>query len=153
MYSPVEITASDQRYTGSIWKPIDGVSGTSVEESWRSLHSSRSWWRMELPHRSPISAVVVYTPDFLYHRRNLKAMDGFAVYVGDSPIGNGSNNAICGEPWRADTTNVITFNCRDTIVGKYVYVSAAERYEAAVCLSEVSIYRCQGEYDSVVITC
>jgi hypothetical protein len=143
IYSPVDITASDQKYTGPIWKPIDGTSGTSVAKSWVSLDSSQSWWRMELSRSTPISAVVVYTPDLLYHRKNLKAMDGFAVYIGNSVVGNGSKNAMCGKPWKADTTSVITFNCKDAIVGKYVYVSAAGRYGAAISLSEVSLYQCE----------
>ena len=27
------------------------------------------------------------------------AMNGFVVYIGDSPVSNGSSNAICGQPW------------------------------------------------------
>ena len=144
IYSPVRITASDEREGyGSIWKPVDGVHGTSVKTSWKSLKSSQSWWRMELSHHSAISRVVIYPPELNPGR--IEAMNGFAVYIGDSSMGNGSSNAICGEPWKPSNVSMMTFNCLDSPVGKYLYVAAADRKISSLSLSEISVYECEGE--------
>ena len=141
MYSPVNITASDQfAPSNSIWKPVDGVHGTLTEASWKSLPFSKSWWRMEIPHRSTIVGVVIYLPSSPEREK----MDGFAVYVGDSPVGNGSSNALCSEPWRGTISTVITISCTKLPVGKYLYVSAADRPGATLVLSEISVFTCQG---------
>ena len=147
IYSPVHVTASDQREYGSIWKPIDGVIGLEEETSWISLESSQSWWRMEFPHRIAISRVLIYRPPFNGQYRMVKtaALTGFAVYVGDFDVGNGSRNAMCGKPWRAVFDTVITFHCTDILVGKYLYVAAADRPRAALYLSEVVVYGCEGD--------
>ena len=150
MYSLVNITASDQfTPNNSIWKPVDGEHAPLDEVSWRSLSSSKSWWRMEFPHRSRISGVVIYPPGSTKGDK----MNGFAVYVGDSPVGNGSKNAMCGKPWRETVTSVITIRCRTLPVGKYLYVSAADRPGATVFLSEISFFTCQGNYMSLYGKC
>ena len=145
MYSPVNITASDQfAPSNSIWKPVDGVHGTSIETSWKSLSSSKSWWRMEIPHRNRIVGVVgvvIYLPSSPERQK----MNGFAVYIGDSPVGNGNSNALCSEPWRGTISTVITINCTELPVGKYLYVSAADRPGATLVLSEISVFTCQGD--------
>lgn len=97
---------------------------------------------MELPKRSAVSSVIIYTRSLDSKKRGY--MTGFAVYVGDSVYGNGSRNAICGMPWAAAKTTVITMTCPDFPVGKYVYVAAAERSNAGLYLSEISIYGCEG---------
>ena len=144
IYSPVNITASDQRSPhGPVWKPIDGVKGPSSTDSWGSLTSAKSWWRLEFQSRTVISRVVIYPRNLDSTRR--KAMNGFTVYIGDSTIGNGSSNALCGQPWKATVeASEITINCLGRLVGKYLYVAAADAPLAALFLSEISVYGCQG---------
>ena len=145
IYSRVNITASGQHFGySSIWKPIDGLYSPAVQSSWRSLRSSNSWWRMELPHRIGISKVIIYTPERTSTITG--QMNGFAVYIGDSSVGNGSHNAMCGRPWVASTTSVITINCTYTPIGKYMYVAGADRSGAQLYLSEISVYECEGEH-------
>ena len=143
IYSPVNITASDQRSANShVWKPIDGVKGPTSPDSWISLISAKSWWRLELQSRTVISRVVIYPRNLDSTRR--EEMNGFAVYIGDSTIGNGSSNALCGQPWEAIKASEITINCLGRLVGKYLYVAAADAPLAALLLSEISVYGCQG---------
>ena len=143
IYSPVYVTASDQKEGfGSIWKPIDGVIGPNVEESWISLQSSQSWWRMELPRRSAVSSVVIHIPGL--ERLERFVMAGFAVYIGDVSFGNGSKNEMCGKPWTVDYRTVTTFNCQQAPAGKYVYVAASDQKESALYLTEIIVYECDG---------
>ena len=147
IYSSVHVTASDQKEEyGSIWKPIDGVFGVAVEASWISLKLSHSWCRMEFNHRSAISRVVIHTPSFSNNTRLLKKlnMNGFAVYIGDFAVGNGSTNDMCGEPWKALLIDVIEFNCITHPVGKYLYVAAGNVAEASLYLTEIQVYGCEG---------
>ena len=96
-YSPVNVTASDQKNAnGAIWKPIDGIRGPKNDDVWASLGSVNSWWRMELPRKSAISRLTIHPRSLDSTKR--ASMNGFAVYIGDSPVGNGSSNAICGDP-------------------------------------------------------
>ena len=146
IYSPVHVKASNEKEGFcSIWKPIDGVIGITVEESWAPLSSSLSWWRMELPRRSAISRVTVYIPAF-EQKDILKrlAMHGFAVYIGDKTIGNGSKNAMCGKPWVVNLSSVIIFNCQHGLAGKYLYVAASDQDKAALYLTEIEVYGCEG---------
>ena len=148
IYSDVRVTASDQKEAfGSVWKPIDGVISLAVEASWISLKSSRSWWRMELPRRTAISRVHIFVPFFSGKNRvaNIIAMSGLAVYIGDSSVGNGSKNAMCGKPWVPSYTSVLSIDCTDTLVGKYLFVAAADRPGAALYMTELTIYGCEGE--------
>ena len=144
IYSPVNITASDQKNAnGVIWKPIDGIRGPKNDDVWASLGSANSWWRMEFPRKSAISRVTIY-PRFLDSTKRA-SMNGFAVYIGDFAVGNGSSNAICGDPWTKSQINVITFNCTGNTFGKYLYVAAASRPKATLFLSEISVYGCEGD--------
>ena len=117
-----------------------------MEASWISLPSSQSWWRMEFSQRSAISKVIIYTPTFSIQTAAEKesTMNGFAVYIGDSPVGNGSINKRCGEPWKAEHHSAITMTCPDTILGNYLYVAAADRPESALYLTEIHVYGCEG---------
>jgi hypothetical protein len=156
IYSPVDVTASDQKGFGSIWRPIDGVSTGPKEASWISLRSSQSWWRMTLPYINVIYKVKVFRPSYpeLAHKdkalRNL-AMSGFAVYIGNLSVGNGSKNAMCGTPWKHDYATAITFKCMNAPLGKYVYVAAADRNDAELQLSEVRVYGCEALEPSMKI--
>ena len=154
MYSPVQVTASGQKELGTIWKPIDGLIGQIEEASWISLQSSQSWWRMELPHRSAIDRVIVYTPPFVDNAAVKRtAMGGFAVYIGNFPVGNGSSNARCGNPQKATPHNVIPFNCAGALSGKYVYIAAADRPGAQLYLSEIKVYGCKGDNICLGLCC
>ena len=152
IYSPVHVTASDQKEGfGSIWKPIDGVVGPAVEESWISLKSSQSWWRMQLPHRSAVSKVVIFIPSFhnstqLDRLAKLTLMTGFTVYIGDYPVVNRRKNAMCGNPWIISTDTVITFNCTAILLGKYLYVAGPDRSEGILYVTEINVYGCEGDY-------
>ena len=151
IYSPVHVTASDQKGLGSIWKPIDGVNGKAEEESWISLPSSQSWWRMELTHKSTIFSVVIHIPSFHgkpngYRRGKLTAMTGLAVYIGDSPVGNGSKNTMCGQPWIAQMNTVISFKCTTPSYGKYLYVAGADKSKTELYLSEIVVFGCKGDH-------
>ena len=140
IYSPVYVTASDQKEGfGSIWKPIDGVVGPNVEESWISLQSSQSWWRMELPRRIAVSSVVIHIPVL---KLETFVMAGFAVYIGDVSYGNGSKNEMCGKPWTVVYTTVIKFDCQQAPAGKYLYVAASDKKESALYLTEINVYGC-----------
>jgi hypothetical protein len=144
MYSPILITASDQfSSSNSIWAPVDGVHVPLGEVAWRSLSSSNSWWRIQLPYRIRISGVVIYRPQG-------HDMNAFAVYVGDSPVGNGSSNALCGKPRQKTVTRLIAIGCTNLPIGKYLYISADDRPGAAISFSEISVYTCQEP--SAVIT-
>lgn len=146
IYSPIQVTASDQRCSyGSIWKPIDGVRGPMVYSSWISLTSLNSWWRMEFPNRNAISRVIIYLPILDFRRRI--TMNGFTVHIGDSPLGNGKSNAICGGPyaWNGSLTRIITVACEGSPLGKYLYVVAADRPGAALYLAEISVFECEGQ--------
>ena len=143
IYSAVHVTASDQKERfGSIWKPIDGVIGPEVEEPWISLQSSQSWWRMELPRRSAVSTVNIYIPGISIVEKLV--MRGFAVYIGDDTVGNGSRNKMCGKPWREYTHTVIVFDCQHASAGKYLYAAASDKDEAALYLTEIKVYGCEG---------
>ena len=98
---------------------------------------------MEFPSRNVISSVIIYIPHLDSRKR--VAMNGFAVYIGDSPLDNGKNNAMCGEPWTATLTSVITIDCKDSPLGKYLYVVAANRPGTALYLTEISVFECEGE--------
>ena len=155
MYSPVQVTASGQKELGSIWKPIDGLIGQEEEASWISLQSSQSWWRMELPHRSAIDRVIVYRPTFVGEGAAVKktAMGGFAVYIGNFPVGNGSTNARCGNPQKATQHTVIPFNCGGALSGKYVYIAASAIPKAQLYLSEIKVYGCKGDNICLCLSC
>ena len=149
IYSPVHITASDQeKGSGAIWKPVDGVIKFVQKAAWISLQSSRSWWRMELPHRSTIYRVVIYTlPSGTSNPLLVSlAMTGLTVYIGDIPHGNGSRNAMCGNLSKSTTDTVININCINPGVGKYLYVAAADKEKAALYLVEIKVYGCEGYY-------
>ena len=144
IYSPVNITASSQKSANCpVWKPVDGVKGPSTPDSWISVASAKySWWRIELQSRTVISRVVIYPRSLDGSKRT--AMNGFSVYIGEYAIGNGSSNALCGQPWKAIETTEITINCLGNPVGKYLYVAAAAEPGATLFLSEISLYGCQG---------
>ena len=72
-------------------------------------------------------------------------MIGFAVYIGDFAAGNGSTNPMCGNPSWARYNTIILIDCTDTLVGKYLYVAAADRPGAALYLNEVIVNGCEGE--------
>jgi hypothetical protein len=142
IYSPVNITASDQRSANSpIWRPVDGVISSSVRDAWYSLPTGKSWWRIELRSRTLIFRVVIYPSSLDSSRR--RAMDGFAVYVGDSVTVHGSSNALCGQPWMATQESAITMNCQGNCTGKYLYFTAADKPGAALFLNEISIHGCE----------
>ena len=73
-------------------------------------------------------------------------MTGFTVYIGDLPDGNGSGNAMCRKPSKSTLNTVITINCINPSVGKYLYVVAAYRAKAALYLAEIAVYGCEGYY-------
>ena len=120
--------------------------GTTEEESWISLQASQSWWRLELPHRSTIARVVIHIPTFTSETDVKRSfMNGFTVYIGDSPVGNGSINARCGKPWTARKVTVIEIICTgDPLVGRYLFVAAADRKKARLYLTEIYVYGCEG---------
>ena len=145
IYSSAKVTASDQEGIGSIWKPVDGVTDIAQESAWLSLESSQSWWRLELPHRSVISKVIIHKPSFIGNAAvKSSAMNGFAVYIGDFPVGNGSRNAMCGKPWKAELATAILIKCIDILVGNYLFVAAAAKEKAALHLSEINVFGCEG---------
>ena len=142
IYSPVKVSASDQGSPsgiGFIWTPTDGILDS---QTFISSKSSKSWWRMEFPVENVISGLVVYTRSL--NPTELNQMNGFAVYIGNISGGNGSSNAQCGKPWAAIQTNEIAVNCSDGLTGRYLYVAAADSPDAALYLSEIGIYGCQG---------
>jgi hypothetical protein len=146
IYSSVRVTASDQKNGhAAIWKPIDGVYGTTALASWKSRKSSQSWWRVELPGSCAITKVLIYPAELNPGR--MEAMRGFAVYIGDSSVGNGSRNAICGGPWEPKNTTMIVLPCSDMPVGNYLYVAAADRSISSLSLNEVSVYSWEGPID------
>ena len=148
IYAPVNATASSQKLSGGpIWAPVDGMKSSTNDLTWISLASPRSWWRMEFPVRRAISSVVIHPKKLNVDER--AAMNGFVVYIGDSPVGNGSSNAICGKPWVAIETSVIIVNCSINVFGKYLYVAGADVSSAMLYLSEISVYECQGSRSDV----
>ena len=152
IYNPVSITASSQNHAGGpVWAPLDGIKSSTTDLTWISVSSRRPWWRMEFSVRRAISSVVIL-PKSLSNSERAR-MNGFAVYIGDSPIGNGSGNAICGKPWAAVDTSVIIMNCFVNMFGKYLYVAGADVSNAVLYLSEISVYECQGFCSSVLLGC
>ena len=141
IYGPVNVIASSQRHFGGpIWAPVDGMKSSTNDLTWISLPSPRSWWRMEFPVRRAISSVVIH-PKSLSDTERAR-MNGFVVYIGDSSVGNGSSNAICGKPWEAVSTSVIIVNCSINMFGKYLYVAGADVSNAVLYLSDISVYEC-----------
>ena len=145
IYSPVNVTASDQTPEyGSIWNPVDGLNGTTLEESWNSIVNSKSWWRMELPESSVVFSVMIYIPDLNNNRR--RRMDDFIVYIGNSSVVDGSRNTICGSAGTlSNKSRQMTVDCTNPSVGKYLFVAAANRKKSALYLSEIYVYnKCEG---------
>ena len=143
IYSPVSITASGQRYPhGAVWAPVDRISSSTYYQTWISLSSPNPWWRIEFPAKRSISSVVIH-PKLLSYADRVR-MSGFSVYVGDSPVGNGSSNAMCGKPWAAVESSVIIVNCSINLFGRYLYVAGSDVSYATLYLSEISVYVCQG---------
>ena len=100
-------------------KPLDGVIMSEPKAAWISLQSSRSWWRMEL--------------------RSIECISG--IYLTATEV-----EMQCVEIKLSKSTlnTVITINCVNLSVGKYLYVVAADRAKAALYLAEINVYGCEG---------
>jgi hypothetical protein len=144
IYPHAYVTASDQEVmSGSIWKPVDGIIDPSEPGSMISLKSSQSWWRVEFPKRLAIFKVRIHK--HVPEQNDIgEVMEGFSVHIGDSELANGKINEVCGEPWKGKLPqSVLEIECNGTLIGKYLYVVAANQNGSALYFNEIIPFGCE----------
>ena len=92
-----------------------------------------------------ISRLVIDVPNNI-DIADIRTMLTSTVYIGDSSDGNGNSNAMCEGILKANVnSDVIEINCTNTPAGKYMYIVAGNIAGAALFLTEISLYGCEGD--------
>ncbi|KAM6411122.1 uncharacterized protein J5M81_001118 isoform 3-T3 [Pluvialis apricaria] len=122
---------------GSAINAVDG----NRDGNWRHGSCSQTerepepWWTVDLGRRRAVAAVVVRNRlDCCWHR-----LKGARVHVGDSLVGYGTNNPVCGTITDAGRGSLSTVCCHG-LRGRYVSILIPGREDALV-LCEVEVIR------------
>ncbi|KAM6411120.1 uncharacterized protein J5M81_001118 isoform 1-T1 [Pluvialis apricaria] len=120
---------------GSAINAVDG----NRDGNWRHGSCSQTerepepWWTVDLGRRRAVAAVVVRNRlDCCWHR-----LKGARVHVGDSLVGYGTNNPVCGTITDTGPGSTSTVCCRG-LRGRYVTIAVPGR-EERLSLCEVEV--------------
>ena len=109
----------------------DGNTNTRSEADYQ-IGSVRPYWRVDFGQSRTVFAVKILSLAWQY-------LKDFKITVGDSPDAKSSANVVCADYLTGSGSNYMTYNCEDSVNGRYLYVINGPHASNYLSISEVVV--------------